>query len=124
MKEKILMTLCLLFGVGMIVFGANKLIPFMPIPELTEQQKNLFGAFGTIKWLMPLIGIIEMLGGVLIAIPKTRALGAIVILPVIVGIVIHHLTHDPAGMAIPAVFALINSWAIADNKDRYMAMIK
>jgi putative oxidoreductase len=124
MKEKILMVLCLLFGLGMIVFGANKLVPFMPMPELTEQQKTLFGAFGTIKWLMPLIGVIEILGGLLIAIPKTRALGAIIILPVMTGIIIHNITYDPAGLAIPAVFAIINILAIADNKNRYMPMIK
>ena len=124
MKEKILMVLCALFGLGMIIFGANKFYPFMPMPELTEQQKIIFGAFGTIKWLMPLIGITEIVGGLLIAIPKTRALGAIVILPVIVGIIVHNLTFDPSQLDIPAIFAIINLWAIADNTDRYKAMIK
>jgi uncharacterized membrane protein YphA (DoxX/SURF4 family) len=124
MKGKILTVLCILFGLGMIVFGANKLIPFLPIPELTEEQKTMFGAFGTIKWLMPLIGITEIAGGLLVAIPKTRALGAIIILPVMVGIIVHHFTLDPVGIIIPAVFAIINAWAIIDNKDRYMPMIK
>ena len=125
MKEKILMVLCALLGLGMIVFGANKLFPFMPMPELTEEQKTIFGAFGTIKWLMPLVGIVEMLGGLLIAVPKTRALGAIVILPVMVGILAHTFTFFDAGnIAIPVVFAIINLWAIADNTDRYKAMIK
>jgi putative oxidoreductase len=124
MKEKILMVLCALFGLGMIVFGANKLYPFMPMPELTEEQKIIFGAFATIKWLMPLVGITEILGGLLIAIPKTRALGAIVILPVMVGIIVHNLTFDPSQLAIPAVFAIIDLWAIIDNTSRYKAMIK
>jgi uncharacterized membrane protein YphA (DoxX/SURF4 family) len=124
MKGKILTVLCILFGLGMIVFGANKLVPFMPMPEMTEEQKTMFGAFGTIKWLMPLIGITEITGGLLVAIPKTRALGAIVILPVMVGIIVHNLTFDPGEIAIPAVFAIINAWAIIDNKDRYMPMIK
>ena len=125
MKEKILMVLCALLGLGMMVFGANKLYPFMPMPELSEQQKILFGAFGTIKWLMPLVGTVEILGGLLIAIPKTRALGAIVILPVMVGIIVHTLTFfDPGHVAIPAVFVIINLWAITDNIHRYKAMIK
>jgi putative oxidoreductase len=124
MKEKILMILCALFGLGMIVFGANKLVPFLPMPELTDQQKIMFGAFGTIKWLMPLIGTIEVLGGLLIAIPKTRALGAIVILPVMVGILVHHITFDIAGIGIPAIFAVIELWALIDNKDRYRQLIK
>ena len=96
----------------------------MPMPELTEEQKIIFDAFGTIKWLMPLVGITEIVGGLLIAIPKTRALGAIVILPVIVGIIVHNLTFDPSQLAIPGIFAFINLWAIADNTGRYKAMIK
>jgi putative oxidoreductase len=124
MKQKILTVLCVLFGLGMIVFGANKLLPFMPMPEFTEEQKIVFGAFGTVKWLMPLVGVAEITGGLLIAIPKTRALGAIVILPVMVGILAHSFSFDLAGIAVQAIFALINFWAIADNKNRYMAMIK
>jgi putative oxidoreductase len=124
MKSKILTVLCALFGLAMIVFGLNKLVPFIPMPELTEEQKTLFGAFGTIKWLMPLIAVVEIVGGLLIAIPKTRALGAIVILPVLVGIIVHHLTFDMAGIAIPAVLALIELWVLADNKNRYLPMIK
>jgi putative oxidoreductase len=127
MKGKILMVLCVLFGLGMIVFGANKLFPFMPMPELTEQQKTLFGAFGTIKWLMPLVAFAEIAGGLLIAITGsiTRALGAIVILPVMVGILLHNLTFfDQSGIMIAAVFALINLWAIVDSKNKYKAMIQ
>lgn len=119
------MVLCALLGLGMMVFGANKLYPFMPMPELSEQQKILIGAFSTIKWLMPLVGTVEILGGLLIAIPKTRALGAIVILPVMVGIIVHTLTFfDPGQLAIPAVFVIINLWAITDNIHRYKGMIK
>lgn len=124
MKEKILTVLCALFGIGMIVFGANKLVPFLPMPELTEEQKTIFGAFGTLKWLMPLVGVAEIAGGLLIAIPKTRALGALVILPVMVGILAHNLTFDVKSIAIPAVFAFINLWAIIDSKHKYMPMIK
>jgi uncharacterized membrane protein YphA (DoxX/SURF4 family) len=125
MKSIILTVLCALFGLGMIVFGLNKLIPFLPVPELTEEQKAVFGAFGTIKWLMPLVGITEILGGLLIAIPKTRALGAIVILPVMIGILAHNFTFfDPSNIAIPAVFAIINLWVIIDNKEKYKPMIK
>lgn len=124
MKNKILTILCVLFGLGMIVFGINKLFPFLPMPELTPEQINIFSAFGTIKWLMPLIAVVEIVGGLLIAIPKTRALGAIIILPVMVGIIVHNLTHDPASIGIAAVFAVINLWAIIDSKQKYMPMIK
>ncbi len=94
------------------------------MPELTEEQKTMFSAFVAIKWLIPLVAVVEIIGGLLIAIPKTRALGAFVILPVMVGIITHHLTVAPVGIALPAVLILINLWAIVDNTGRYMHMIK
>ena len=125
MKNKILLVLTILFGLMMVNSGLNKFFNYMPMPEdMPEETMKIFGAFMTIKWLMPLVALGEIVGGVLIAIPKTRALGAIVIFPIMVGIVVHHLTHDPAGVVIGLVLFLINIWVIVENKDRYMHMIR
>ena len=68
----------------MIIFGANKLKVFLPMPEkMAPEQLKVMEAFGTISWLMPLAGVAEILGGILMIFPKTRALGAIVIFPII-----------------------------------------
>ena len=125
MKNKILLVLTILFGLMMVNSGLNKFFNYMPMPEdMPEETMKIFGAFMTIKWLMPLIALGEIVGGVLIAIPKTRALGAIVIFPIMVGIVVHHLTHDPAGVVIGLVLFIINIWVIVETKDRYMHMIR
>ncbi|UII34563.1 DoxX family protein [Fulvivirga ulvae] len=125
MKNKILLVLTILFGLMMVNSGLNKFFNYMPMPEdMPEETMKIFGAFMTIKWLMPLIALGEIVGGVLIAIPKTRALGAIVIFPIMVGIVVHHLTHDPAGVVIGLILFLINIWVIIEEKNRYMHMIK
>lgn len=123
MKNKVLFILCLLFGLMMINAGLNKFFNYLPMPELTEEQMALFGAFATIKWIFPLVAFIEVIGGVMFIIPKTRALAALVILPVMVGIVAHHAAHDPAGLAIPLIMMAINILVIVDNKDKYMPML-
>lgn len=120
MKNTIYNILCFLFGVGMIVFGANKLKNFLPMPEnMSPEQLKMMEAFNTITWLMPLVGIVEILGGILVAIPKTRALGAITILPVIVGILVHDFTYEPSAVPIALFFALIDFWVIFENRDKY-----
>ncbi len=73
---------------------------------------------------MPLIAIVEIIGGILIAIPQTRALGALVMVPVLVGIVIHHLTFDPAGIGMGVVLFAINSWVIIENKEKYLPILR
>lgn len=117
--------LCLLFGLMFINAGLDKFLHYMPMPEMKPEQMKLFSAFGEIIWLMPLIGAVEIIGGLLFIIPKTRALGAIVILPVMVGIVLHNFTLFPTveGRIIAIVLLLINIWVLIDNREKYKALL-
>jgi uncharacterized membrane protein YphA (DoxX/SURF4 family) len=106
--------------------GLNKFLNYMPMPKPTPEQMKVFAAFGELYWLMPLIGVVEIVGGLLFIFPKTRALGAIIILPVMVGIVLHVFSIDKStmGMTIAGILFLINLWIIFDNKEKYKALIK
>lgn len=115
--------ICGLFGLMFINAGLDKFLHYMPMPEMPAEMMKLYEAFGTIKWLMPLVGFIEVLGGLLFIFPKTRALGAIVILPVMVGIVIHNAMFAPEGLLIAGVMLLINLWMIGDNWKKYQPMV-
>lgn len=124
MKSKILLVLCVLYGLMMFNSGLNKFFNYMPAPPPTEEQMQIFGAMITLKWLMPLVAIVEIIGAILIIIPKTRALGALIMLPVLVGIIVHHLTFDVAGVGIGLILFAINTWIIIDNKEKYLPLIK
>ncbi len=113
---------CLLFGLMFINAGLNKFLNYMPMEEMSEEQMKIIEAFMTIKWLMPLAGAIEVIGGLLFIIPKTRALGAVIILPVMVGIVCHNFTFEPSGLPLVLVLFLINILIIADNWKKYKPM--
>ncbi|MCR9253484.1 MAG: DoxX family protein [bacterium] len=124
MKNKILTIVCVLFGLMMVNSGLNKFFNYMPMPELSEEMMQIMTGYMTVKWIFPLVAIVEIIGGVLIAIPKTRALGAIVILPVMVGIVVHHIVLDPASIVIVLVLLAINLWAIITNWNKYKPIIE
>ncbi|WP_417872776.1 DoxX family protein [Xanthomarina gelatinilytica] len=124
MKNKILTGLCILFGLMMVNSGLNKFFNYMPMPEMSEEMMQIMGGFIAIKWILPLVAIAEIIGGILIALPKTRALGAIVILPVMVGIVVHHLVHDMSTIGIVLILFAINIWAIVDSWNKYKPMIE
>ncbi|SDN12685.1 DoxX family protein [Kriegella aquimaris] len=124
MKNKIYTALFILFGLMMINSGLNKFFNYMPMPEMSDEMMQVMGGFMTIKWIFPLVAIIEIVGGALIAIPKTRALGALVILPVMVGIFVHHLVHDLSGIGIALILFAINIWAIVVNWNKYEPIIK
>jgi putative oxidoreductase len=125
MKNKILFVLCLLFGLLFAFSGANKLFQFVPIPENmpTETAKD-FAAMIEISWLMPLLGIMEIIGGILFVIPKTRALAAIMLFPIMVGIVLMHVLVDTQTLPMAIVLSAILGWVIYENREKYLPMIK
>lgn len=97
----------------------------MPVPEdIPENMIKIMGAFMEIGWLMPLIAVAEIVGGTLFIIPKVRALGAIVIFPVMVGIMLTHLISSPSGLPIAIVLFAVNIWVIIENWQKYLPMIK
>lgn len=117
--------LCLLFGILFINAGLDKFFHYNPTPQLTDAQIKIYAAFGEIGWLLPLVGAVEVIGGLLFIFPKTRALAAIIILPVLVGILIHNLFRDPStvGITISTVLFIINIWMIIDNKEKYKNLV-
>ena len=124
MKNKIIFVVSLLFGLMFINAGLNKFLNYMPVPkDMPENMLKLMGAFMEIKWLMPLVGVVEIVGGVLFIIPKTRALGAIVILPVMVGILLTNTVNDTSGMPMALVLFAINLWVIYENREKYSLML-
>jgi uncharacterized membrane protein YphA (DoxX/SURF4 family) len=124
MKNKILFVLCLLFGLMFINAGLNKFLNYMPMPkDLPESMMKVMGAFMQISWLMPLVGVIEIIGGILFIIPRYRALGSIVILPVMVGILLLNIFNAPSGLPIALVLFAINIWVIIENRAKFLPMI-
>lgn len=96
---------------------------YLPVPEMPEELRKVNEAFSTIKWLMPLIASVEIIGGLLFIIPKTRALGAIIILPIMVGILLQHSFYAPEGLLMAVILFLINLWIIIDNRKKYKVLI-
>jgi uncharacterized membrane protein YphA (DoxX/SURF4 family) len=120
MKNKILFVASLLFGLMFINAGLNKFFNYMPMPvNMPEETLRDFQAMKEIIWLMPLLGLTEIIGGLLIIFPQKRALGAVIIFPIMVGIVLTHVFVDTSGLPITIVLAAILGWIIYENRDAY-----
>ena len=125
MKSKILFVVSLLFGLMFINSGLNKFFNYMPMPkEIPAELLKIMGALMTITWLIPLIAVAEIVGGILFITNKYRALGAIIIFPVMIGILLTHLVNDHSGLPIVLPLFAINIWVIIENRSKYLPMIR
>ncbi|MDG3581371.1 DoxX family protein [Galbibacter pacificus] len=126
MKKIILFILSLLFGLMFINAGLDKFLHYMPMPE--EMPENLLKdmqAMMEISWLLPLVAIAEIVGGILIIIPRTRALGALIIFPVMVGILLVNTTVvvDSSGLVTTLVLFAILLWILYENRHKYKPLM-
>jgi uncharacterized membrane protein YphA (DoxX/SURF4 family) len=82
----------ILLGLLFIMSGVVVLAGLAPTPQIPEgtPMAMFLGAFGPTGY-MTFIKVLEVIGGVLIAIPKTRNLGLLVLGPIIVNILAFHL---------------------------------
>tara|TARA_R110000822_G_scaffold66936_1_gene163370 strand:+ start:718 stop:1095 length:378 start_codon:yes stop_codon:yes gene_type:complete len=125
MKKKIMFVVSLLFGLVFINAGLNKFFNYMPIPEdLPENMVKLMSALMEVSWLIPLVAFAEILGGLLFAIPKTRILGAMVIFPVIIGILLTNINSAPSDLPIALILLAINLWIIYENREKLSLLIR
>jgi putative oxidoreductase len=91
---KIVALICrILLGLMFVVFGANALHPFMPMPTPPPGSlvAQFMGVMGPSGW-MHHVGFFQLLGGLLVLIGGTLPLGLCILGPIIVNILIFHIT--------------------------------
>jgi uncharacterized membrane protein YphA (DoxX/SURF4 family) len=124
MKKKILFVLHLLAGLMFMNAGLDKFFHYMPMPkEMPEKIVKVGMAFMEIGWLMPLVGSAELTGGLLLIIPRTRALGALILCPVLAGILLANISMAPSGLPIALALLAIIVWGMYENRAKYLPLI-
>lgn len=125
MKKIIQFIASLILGLMFINAGFNKFFNYIPVPDgLPERLTIMNTAMAEIGWLLPLVAVAEITGGALFITKRFRALGAIILLPVMLGILLIHLTAAPSGLPIAVVIFIILLWGMYDNREKYLQLLK
>lgn len=107
-----------LLGLLFIVFGLNHFLNFIPMGEQPPPDSppgKFFGALFPTGYLT-FVKVLEIVGGLLVAIPLTRNLGLLVLGPIVVNILCFHIflagavPTDPVTLGICAL-CLFLLWA-------------
>lgn len=91
-------------GLVFVVFGLNFFLQFLPVPPPPEDSAAaaFMGAIYSTGFLT-FVKVLEILGGVLVAIPKSRNLGLLILGPIIVNIIAYHIFILGGGLFQPPV---------------------
>ena len=112
-----------LLALVFIIFGANYFLNFIPTPPMPAGDIATYtGLLYTTKYLL-VVKIIEITGGILLLLNRTRALGLLIIAPIVVNILLFELliAHQPG---IGVILLLLNTFAIYQHRSKYMGIIQ
>jgi len=123
MKIAILISRVLL-GMGFIIFGFNIIHPFITTPPLPAG--SLAAQFVAVMvpshWML-LVGVVQLLGGLLVLIGRTAPLGLVLLGPILVNILAFHiLIQGGQGIAPGLVFSILEIFLIYSYRSYFRAI--
>jgi putative oxidoreductase len=107
-----------------IIFGANKFLHFMTPPPPTDLVAQLFmvGMFNS--YLGSLVGIVEIFSSILLLYKRTRFLGFLAIIPIILNILLFHVTTNDALNPVIIIISVIFGAVCYSQKEAVKELFK
>lgn len=101
----------LLLGLVFVVFGANIILHFLKQPPMTGDAGLFMQIIGPTGW-MKLVGLLQIVGGILLLVGRFVPLGLTLLAPVIVNIFLFHASLDPSGLPVALVVVALEAFLL------------
>jgi hypothetical protein len=115
-----------LLGLVFIVFGLNGFLNFIDMgapPPPDSAMGHFFAAFFPTGYLK-FVKALEILGGVLVLLPRLRNLGLLILGPIIVNIIAAHVfLMGGANLGMPIALGVISVFLLWSNKSAWLRLI-
>jgi len=115
-----------LLGLLFIVFGLNFFLKFidMPSPPAESHAAAFMGAMYATGFLA-LVKVLEIVGGVLVAVSKTRNIGLLVLGPIVFNILAFNIFIAPGGLAQPPVIlvAVLSAFLLWAGRSSFAKLV-
>lgn len=118
-----------LLGLAFVTFGANFFLNFIPMPPGPPEGSPpaLFMAAMFPTGYLAFVKVLEILGGLLVALPKTRNIGLLVLGPIIVNILAFHVfLTKGAGLTDPPILVIcgLSAFLLLSERKAWLGLVK
>ena len=108
----------------LLIIGINKFVSFMASPEMPEEAGAFMQALGETGYMIPMVGVTEIVVGILLLLRLWSALALVLLAPLSVNLILFHLVLAPESIAMALAVAALNLYLLFVYRDRYTPMLR
>ena len=114
----------ILLGIMLVVFGANKFLHFIPMDAPTGEAGNFMNSLGATGYVFPVVGVFEVMIGLMLLLKKWVAFALILLAPISVNILLFHLFLDIPGVGVALLVTFFNGILIYKHWSQYTSLFQ
>ncbi|QCK15601.1 DoxX family membrane protein [Mangrovivirga cuniculi] len=125
MKKKVETIVRVILGLILLIFGLDKFFEFVPHGHvMTEELITAYHGLLANKFIMPSVGVVEFISGILLISGRYVIVALVAMIPVVFGILGFHLSVDLPGILPGLGVALMHIYLIATRREVIVDFIK
>src|SRR5437588_11176628 len=109
-----------LLGLGFVVFGSNAFLHFIPMPPIPQTLAGDFTRVFIASGYASVIGVLQMIGGLLLLIGRFVPLGLTILRAIIANILIFHALMAPEAFPPALVFTAVELCLVSRSREAYV----
>jgi putative oxidoreductase len=113
-----------LLGLVFVVFGSNIFFHFIPMPPQKPSLATDFSKALMESHYIYVVGLLQVIGGLLLLIGRYVPLGLTLLGPVIVNILLFHIFLDPSGLPMALVVAALALFLLWHYRTNFAGLVK
>ena len=114
----------ILLGLMFAVFGSNIFFHFIPMPPFPATLAGDFSKALMESHYIYVVGLLQVIGGLLVLIGRYVSLGLTLLGPVIVNILLFHIFLDPSGLPMALVVSALALFLLWRHRTNFAGLVK
>jgi putative oxidoreductase len=109
----------IVLGLILIIFGANKLHPFIPLPQPSAEAAEFLSSMADTGYVLTVIAVFEILIGLLLLFKKWVPFILLLLVPLSLNILLFHLFLDVPAIGTAALVVVLNGILLYKHRQKY-----
>ena len=119
MNSKFTQIVRILLGIILIVFGANKIYTFIPLPQPPAEAAEFMQSLSDTGYVLTVVAVLEIIIGIMLIFKLWVPFAILVLVPISLNILLFHLFLDVPAIATALVVVALNGILLYKHKQKY-----